>query len=265
MENETNIILLVVVTSLIFFLLVLAIITFTALYNRHLVKKDNEIKMTIKEKEVAVLRTAIETQTTERESLAHKLHDEVGPLLSTLKLKFFQNQKTFKAGNMDDAVFQSDREFLDSIIQIVRNVSHELSPSFVIKFGVARGIENFMMQLKGINCTLDNHLGDTEELPKTLSGNLYLIITELINNLIKHEQITQLNVSLESENNQLFVRIDHDGEGFTDEEFDIFEEKSEGLGLTSIKNRAVVIDGVLNFRKSPESPKIEIITPLQLQ
>lgn len=265
MANETNIILIVLVTSLIFFLLVLAIIAFTALYSRKLVKKDNELKLAIKNRQLAVLRAVIETQTSERGKIANNLHDEVGPLLSTMKLRFFQNQKDFKEGKVSDETFKEDRVFLDTIIQIVRKVSHDLSPQFVTKFGLVKAVENFVKDLNGIqtefSCTLDpNH-----EVPTIISDNLYYILTELINNLIKHENIRDLKIAIRLKDDVLYSTIIHDGIGYTDEEFDIFEQNSQGLGLTSIKSRAIVIGSELMFRKSPNSPHIEIATPLTLE
>lgn len=60
---------------------------------------------------------------------------------------------------------------------------------------------------------------------------------------------------------QLKISIDHDGEGYTNEEFDTFEKNSIGLGLTSIKSRAIILGSELKFRKIEGTPKIEIITP----
>lgn len=265
MENETNIILIVLITSLIFFLLVLSIIAFTALYSRRLVKKDNELKLTIKNRQLEVLRAVIETQSTEREKIANNLHDEVGPLLSTMKLRFFQNQKDFKEGNISNDTFVSDRAFLDTIIQIVRKVSHDLSPQFVTKFGLLKAVQNFSNDLEGIETSFHNSIYEGFETPSYISDNLYYIITELVNNLIKHEKIQQLDIQFDLVENQLIATINHDKTGYSDEEFDIFERNSEGLGLTSIKSRAIVIGSELRFRKSPHVPKIEIVTPLTQQ
>ncbi len=262
MENESSVILIIIVASMLFLLLVLAIIAFTAIYNRRIIKKDNELKLSIKNRELAVLRATIETQSSEREKIALNLHDEVGPLLSTMKLKMFQNQKDFKAGTMQYETFQNDREFLDTIIKIVRKVSHDLSPSFVTKFGIVRAIENFMNEMQGIDAQFESNMDDEIEIPNFISANLYYIITELINNLIKHDGIKHLVITFHLEGDELTVSMDHDGTGYTQEEFDIFEKNSKGLGLSSIKSRGIVIGGELTFRKHPDSPKIEIKTPV---
>jgi signal transduction histidine kinase len=262
MENESGVILIITVASMLFLLLVLAIITFTAIYNRRIIKKDNELKLTKKNQELAVLRASIESQSMEREKIALNLHDEVGPLLSTMKLKMFQNQKNFKKGELQNETFEKDREFLDTIIKIVRKVSHDLSPSFVTKFGIERAIDNFMSEMQGIEVEFESNIDDDVEIPNFISSNLYYIITELINNLIKHDGIKQLHISFRLDKEELTISINHDGIGYTQEEFDIFEKNSEGLGLSSIKSRSIVIGGELIFRKHPDSPKIEIKTPV---
>ncbi|PWL33053.1 MAG: hypothetical protein DCO96_01500 [Fluviicola sp. XM-24bin1] len=262
MEDSSQVVFIIIVGSLVVFLLIMLIITFTAVYNRRIVKKDNELKLSIKNRELAVLRATIETQSSEREKIALNLHDEVGPLLSTMKLKMFQNQKDFKAGTMQYETFQNDREFLDTIIKIVRKVSHDLSPSFVTKFGLLRAIENFMNEMQGIDAEYESNLDEEIEIPNFISGNLYYIITELINNLIKHDGIKRLVITFHLEGEELTISMDHDGTGYTQEEFDIFEKNSKGLGLSSIKSRSIVIGGELMFKKQPDSPKIEIKTPV---
>ena len=156
--------------------------------------------------------------------------------------------------------FQKDRDFLDDVIKIVRKVSHDLSPTFVTKFGIVRAIENFTREIEGIEASFESNLEEDTEIQNFISDNLYYIITELINNLIKHENITTLNISFMKDNEELEVVIDHDGEGYTTEEFDIFEKKSTGLGLSSIKSRTIVIRGELTFNKEEGSPKIKIKT-----
>jgi signal transduction histidine kinase len=172
----------------------------------------------------------------------------------------FQNQKDFKAGKMQYETFQSDREFLDTIIKIVRKVSHDLSPQFVTKFGIERAIENFMAEMQGIEVDFETNIPEEVEIPNFISSNLYYIITELINNLIKYEGIKELVITFDLNKEDLAVTIDHDGKGYTQEEFDIFEKNSKGLGLSSIKSRSIVIGGELLFKKKPDSPKIEIKT-----
>jgi signal transduction histidine kinase len=174
----------------------------------------------------------------------------------------FQNQKDFKADKMEYETFQSDREFLDTIIKIVRKVSHDLSPQFVMKFGMERAIENFMAELEGIEVDFESTLPEDFEIPNFISSNLYYILTEIINNLIKHDGIKKLAIKFDLKDDILSITIDHDGVGYTQEEFDIFEKNSKGLGLSSIKSRSIVIGGDLVFRKQPDSPKIEIKTRL---
>lgn len=266
MATEASLVLIILVASLVVFILALSVVVFTTLYNRRLVQKDNEIKLSIKNHQLEVLRTVIETQSSEREKIAMNLHDEVGPLLSTMKLRIFQNQRDFSENKITDDTFKADREFLDNIIRIVRSVSHDLSPRFVIKFGLVRAMENFMKDLHTITATYETTIDEEEHpLPSHLIGNLYNIITELINNLLKHEQITTLEIFIDRVGDDLIIRMNHDGIGITNQEFDTFEQNSKGLGLTSMKSRTIVIGGELKFFKAPHSPKIEIITPIPAQ
>ena len=55
--------------------------------------------------------------------------------------------------------------------------------------------------------------------------------------------------------------MNHDGKGVTNKEFDSFEAKSTGMGLTSIKSRLVLLNGELNFGRIKEMASTEIVVP----
>jgi len=106
-----------------------------------------------------------------------------------------------------------------------------------------------------------SELDEEKTLTVPMSRNIYCIILELINNIIKHDKATWMEVELFEEDSSIKVRINHDGQGFTNEEFDEFELKSTGLGLSSIKSRLVLLNGTLNFSFVNEMSNTEIVVP----
>lgn len=261
MVNETSLILGIVAGTLIIVILVLTIITFTTLYNKGLIQKDTQHSLSLKNKELELLKAVIDTQEAEREKIALNLHDEVGPLLSSIKFKLARYKREFHLGKLSEATFSDDSEFVDSIIQNVRSVSHDLSPQHVIKFGLAKAVETFATNIIGIDCLVVSELDEKKTLTKQMSRNLYAVLLELLNNIVKHDTSTWLEIEFFEEDSMIKIRINHDGKGVTNEEFAAFELNSKGLGLSSIKSRLVILNATLNFKIINEMANTEIVVP----
>ena len=86
MDTEEGLVITIILGSLMMFVLVLTIITFVVMYSKKMAAKNNTIRLVEKNKELTLLRTEIESQESEREKIAANLHDEIGPLLATLRL-----------------------------------------------------------------------------------------------------------------------------------------------------------------------------------
>lgn len=261
MVDEANVVLLIIAGTSILFIFVLSIITFTTIYKRGLVQKDTQYRLSLKNKELELLKAVIDTQEAEREKIALNLHDEVGPLLSSIKFKLARYKKEFQLGKLNENTFSEDSEFIDQIIRNVRGVSHDLSPQQVVKFGLAKAIETFTVNLEGIDCMVVSELDEEATLNKQMSRNLYCIILELLNNIIKHDSATWMEIEFFEEDSMIKVRINHDGKGVTNEEFAEFELNSKGLGLSSVKSRLLVLNATLNFSKVHEMSNTEIVVP----
>jgi len=261
MDDEASIMLIVITGTLVIVILALVVVTFTVLHTRRLAEKDSQHKMSIKDKELELLKAVIDSQEAEREKIALNLHDEVGPLLSSIKFKLSKYKKDYESGKLSGQAFTDDNDFIDAIIQNVRGVSHDLSPQHVVKFGLFRAIESFTSGLNGIDFMVVSELDEEARLSKSMSRNLYCIIMELINNIIKHDNATWMEVEFFEEDSEIKVRINHDGQGVTKEQFDEFEMKSTGLGLSSIKTRLLLLDGRLNFSSINGMSNTEIVVP----
>ena len=260
MADEKSIIFVVIAGTMVMFVLMLAIIMFVILYNRKLVTKENEHNLTIKDKELEMLRSVIEAEENEREKIARNLHDEVGPLLSTLKLNISRYKKSLQKEKLTTSDLDQERSFIDNIIENVRTVSHDLSPQFLLKFGLIKALENYLQPINDIAIELVSDIDDSK-LDKQISINFYRIALELFNNLIKHDKPTSLKINLVIQKEHLLLKLIHNGTGITNEEFQAFAENSTGLGLTSIQSRTLVINGNINFHKDTEAT-IELSAPL---
>jgi signal transduction histidine kinase len=92
---------------------------------------------------------------------------------------------------------------------------------------------------------IDGLLGPDKEI------NLYRIIQEGLNNVIKHSQASQVIVEIKRQQTNISVSILDDGKGFDPAQLNGKAGKQPSFGLTGIKERAKVLDGVLTLQSAP--------------
>lgn len=243
------------------FILILAILLFVVTYNRRMREKETVHTMALKNKEVALLKAVFKAQENERESLAGNLHDEVGPLLAALKLRISLYRRSILKGEFNAENLIEEDKNIDNIIDNVRSVSHNLTPQFVLKFGLIEALNNHISNYNDPNFQLKSEL-KLSQLDKHIQTNVYRIALELINNIVKYDKPTKLLVEFRNRANNIHLEFTHNGKGISHQEFEKLSEESKGLGLNSIKSRTVLINGTINFiLEEGKKPMIRLSIP----
>lgn len=146
-----------------------------------------------------LLRANIDAGEHERKRIAQDLHDELGAVLSILRMNLvlLEQQQTdgveaLKAG------LQNTRMLSETAMAGVRNISHRLMPPQLESFGLIVTLESVIAQITAtgqliIRLAVPSPIGD---LPWATSVSLYRIIMELINNTIKHAEATEIKIAL---------------------------------------------------------------------
>lgn len=267
MENKSDIILTVGIGTAVFLVMIMAIIVFVVMYNRKIREKEAAHRLEIKSKELDLLKVAIKTQEVEREVLAANLHDEVGPLLSALKLRLTLYKRKLQKQELDLATLQQEDEYIDQIINNVRTVSHELSPHFVNKFGLYQATLNYVNNIKTPAIKFSGENLEKLKLDKQVAGDIYRILLELINNILKHDSPSWMDINwrYSSESpDKLDIAISHDGNGMSNEDFEKYLEASKGIGLSSIKSRQILLNAILVFKeKEDNKASVTLTVPLK--
>ncbi|MCD4746247.1 MAG: sensor histidine kinase [Bacteroidales bacterium] len=198
----------------------------------------------IKQKELR-LKTVIETQEEERKRIAKDLHDGLGQILSGLKLTC-QGLITSKKVKDEDNVsnLMEINKILDNACHEVRTISHQMMPRELNELGLIPSIEDMINNSLGnlqINVSFE-HFGITDRFDEKIEIGLYRIAQELINNVIKHSQATNVNIQLYKNKGMLVFMVEDNGKGFQLEEI-----KDKGIGLLNINSRVDAINGELNY------------------
>ena len=199
----------------------------------------------------------INTLENERKRIADDLHDELGPLLSAIKLQINHLEPTDET---ETAVLEKSSDQIDSIIQRFREISYDLLPNTLVRKGLIKATEEFISKLKPVHPLNISFTHCDFTLAPEREINLYRILQEIIHNTVKHSKATALNISIQKTNKILMIKTTDDGVGFN------YSEKTQiasGLGLLSVQSRAELLGGELLVTSEPGSGTIfEIEMPL---
>jgi signal transduction histidine kinase len=175
----------------------------------------------------------------ERARIAHDLHDELGPLLSAVKMKI----NSFDLVNSDDKI-QVDKTngHLDDALKRIREISFNLLPNSLIRKGVISAVKEYVDYLNADNNRIKFSFNGADELKisEQNSVNLYRIIQEVVHNTIKHAGATELKIELVNSEKMLELKMQDNGIGF-----DYVKESDTniGFGLKSLFRRTEIMNG----------------------
>jgi two-component system NarL family sensor kinase len=93
--------------------------------------------------------------------------------------------------------------------------------------------------------------------------SIYRMVQELINNILKHAHVKKIEISSTYIDNQLLLTIFHDGNGLSQQQFEEYRYKKEGLGLKTIMNRIILLKGEITFSNATDGSRIIIHIPVK--
>lgn len=197
----------------------------------------------------------------ERRYIAREIHDNLGQILSGLRLSLSRFARRYAADSDEmQAHFRDAGEIVNLAVQEVRNISAALRPVELdtdIRSALAVHLERFNAYT-GIACEL--HAGEdmnlTEETHKLA---LYRIVQESLTNVVRHAQADKVDIGLYMEAQHCVLSIRDNGIGF-----DIGANKPKSFGLAGMQERAVMLGGSLIINSSPgKGTKIVVRIPVQ--
>jgi len=210
-----------------------------------------------------VLNAVIQTEERERERFAKEMHDGLGPLLSAIKL--YANELADPAVNDEEKAELAEQmdELIDEAITNIRTISNNLMPRVILDYGVVRAIESYCEK---INKTEKIHIKfNHENIDNNLDHNiqliLYRVISELINNTLKHASAKNIIIDLKKKQDRIELYFADDGIGFAVD--DIMKNKNTGMGLKNIISRIKSINGKCEFI-SNKGEGLQIIIEIML-
>lgn len=218
-------------------------------------ERTSELKSEIAERErseevrLRLLQKIVTTQEDERKRISRDLHDHLGQKLTGLALAL-----EFLKGKCPDGelckLIEQAQEMASEIDSELDFLAWELRPATIDELGLEATLKNFVKEFSDhFNISADFHSRKfrNKRLLPEIEINLYRIAQEALNNIAKHAQATQVSVVLEKPNNHIVLIVEDNGIGFKPRRK---ANKSEGLGLVGMGERAALIGGSIEIESN---------------
>jgi signal transduction histidine kinase len=245
-SSEYQIALLIAIGTAGMLMLAVAIVLFVVFYQKRMMQEQVKRQKLEIEYQNKMMQATLESQESERRKLASDLHDSIGGMLSTIRM----GVSTLGRSLPDPRSVEQTKQMLDDTISSVRQISRDLMPSTLEKFGLEQALKELCERTQAASLLTINFYENTTAftIDKNKELMLFRIVQELLNNAIKHAQATEVKVYL-TVNDELSLTVEDDGVGFNIDEQKSDKRTGKGLGLYSIENRASLLGAKLEFDK----------------
>lgn len=192
-------------------------------------------------------------QEAERRRIARDLHDHIGQQLTGLRLQLDALCKTIRSNSSfapDLASISEQTKKLDADLSLL---VWQMRPSVLDSHGLTSALKSFVQEWS-VNHGIEAEFQATasgKRLPPEIETNLYRIIQEALNNILKHANANKVSITMNYVDEEAVVVIEDDGSGFDPEADSIHTTESSGFGLVGMRERAVLVGGKLEIESAP--------------
>jgi signal transduction histidine kinase len=212
-------------------------------YQNLVLKQKNEIKDLDNKLQYKIISATLDGQDQERNKISVVLHDHVSAILSSVGLHLSAFENSISKEQIQE--LKKTRSLLKDAHDKVRDLSHELVPSLLVKFGLQYALSDLCEKNSNSILHFDyvSGLSEQNKYPTDFETKIYFIVSELLNNVMKHSNASKSVLYVAEINKQLNIKIEDNGKGFDVNQVN----KTNGFGLTQIKARIKNMNGDMNI------------------
>ncbi len=202
------------------------------------------------------LHALVQAQDDERKRIASDLHDSLGSLLSTVRVRFNQLQEELAADLPEKkGQVETTLNLLDEAVDELRRIAHNMLPVTLHKFGLEAALKTFIenIQLPHSLEVSVQILGLRTRLPEQTEVSLYRICQELVQNVLKHAKASQMRLQLIDHGDALNLIVEDDGVGM-DTSAIVY-----GFGFHTIETKVDLLNGTFSIESRPGAGTMVLI------
>jgi len=191
----------------------------------------------------------VQAQEEERKAISRELHDEVGQMLTALRMELGAVRKQCDSGGgSSGARIDAADSLAEKTLQTVRDMARGLRPAMLDELGLSSALKSHARQFSrhsGISVNLEVH-GNVDSLPESHRTCAYRVVQEALTNCARHASAKQVRVTLRGSSDLLSLRVQDDGTGFSSQ-----PASRRGLGLLGIEERVRELGGSVSLISQP--------------
>jgi signal transduction histidine kinase len=209
-------------------------------------------------------RKVLLAQEAERLRLSRDLHDELGQLLTAIRLELGWLQKLPAHAEQDGAtIYRNSVELVEKAAEELRRICKGLRPPLLDDLGLVPAVRQLVEEFRertGLEIALA--LPQNEQragVPTEAALCTYRILQESLTNISRHAAARSVDVALSRSPGELGLSVYDDGTGFELSRLD----QTEGSGLAGMRERALLVGGTLTIRSArSQGTRIVLRIPL---
>ena len=223
--------------------------------------QQQKIEKVRSESQIRILNATLDGKETERKQISETLHDSVSALLSSANLHLQACKKIFNGPIPIE--LEKSQDIIVEASQIIRDLSHTLVSSVLLKFGLANSVKDLAYKYSNSQLEVIFQTKNIQRYDQDFEIKLYNIIQELVNNAIKHSEASIAEINLVEKDKKILLTINDNGNGFDTSKM---SQKEAGLGINQIDARIHMMGGkfIIDSKKG-KGTKISIELPVYMK
>jgi signal transduction histidine kinase len=235
------------------------------MYQRRQHRQEKQLTLLKDQYEQELLKSQLEIQESTFKTIAQELHDNIGQVLSVVKLSL----SILPMGKEHEAYdsVQTCRQMLNKVIYDMADLTKSLHTDRIAQIGIVEAIRFELDSLRRTGLLKINFSAEGYERPFEGQKGIFLfrMFQEILNNILKHSKATDINVEINySIDNKFVLSVQDNGVGFDAVKKQVQASSSSGIGLKSMRNRARLIDAKISIESAPGNGtmvKVELSLP----
>jgi signal transduction histidine kinase len=196
----------------------------------------------------------------ERAHIAREIHDELGQVLTGLKMEVTQLAKQLKEKHLLERT-DSMCSLIDSTVQTVRKIATGLRPEMLDDMGLVAAVgwqAKEFQKRTGIRCRAKLP-PETSRPPVDIATTVFRIFQEILTNVARHSRATRVDIDLDISEERVALVVVDNGVGIPDAELN----GRKSLGLLGMQERALLFGGEVNLNGTPgHGTRVAVTIPL---
>lgn len=200
-----------------------------------------------REHELSTIQAMMDGEERERVRIASNLHDGAGSILSAVKLYMGALGNQHQQLTASPA-YQETLGLLNDAASEIRETSHNLMPRVIQQQGLREAVRDYCNKLnKNSQIAVEfNSFGVPQRMDEAMELMVYRTIQELIGNVLKHAEASNVLVQLSFDKDLFSVTVEDNGKGFDKHN----SEHQAGIGIYSVQSRVEAFQGTMDIDSS---------------